>query len=52
MPAQTHLGLACGLGGLIGGHLGARFQPRLPEIAMCLTLGALAVALYVAQAVQ
>ncbi len=25
------LGLLCGLGGLIGGYLGARLQPRLPE---------------------
>ncbi|MER5730158.1 sulfite exporter TauE/SafE family protein [Streptomyces sp. NPDC002138] len=36
------LGLACGLGGLIGGYLGARLQPRLPEKALRLLLGVLA----------
>ncbi|WP_411104905.1 sulfite exporter TauE/SafE family protein [Streptomyces sp. cmx-4-9] len=36
------LGLACGVGGLIGGYLGARLQPRLPETALRLLLGALA----------
>ncbi len=47
------LGLACGVGGLIGGYLGARLQPRLPETALRLLLGALATgvgALYVAHA--
>ncbi|WP_433468934.1 TSUP family transporter [Spirillospora sp. CA-128828] len=39
------LGLTCGLGGLVGGYLGARLQPRLPETALRLTLGALATAL-------
>ncbi|WP_405639557.1 sulfite exporter TauE/SafE family protein [Streptomyces sp. NBC_00019] len=46
------LGLACGTGGLIGGYLGARLQPRLPERALRLLLGALAAglgALYTAQ---
>ncbi|MEV0226472.1 sulfite exporter TauE/SafE family protein [Streptomyces sp. NPDC050704] len=46
------LGLACGTGGLIGGYLGARLQPRLPEQALRLLLGALAAglgALYAAQ---
>ncbi|MEU9104471.1 sulfite exporter TauE/SafE family protein [Streptomyces xanthophaeus] len=38
------LGLACGLGGLIGGYLGARLQPRLPEKALRLLLGTLACA--------
>ncbi|MFF3837801.1 sulfite exporter TauE/SafE family protein [Streptomyces sp. NPDC001930] len=38
------LGLACGLGGLVGGYLGARLQPRLPERALRLLLGVLAVA--------
>ncbi|MEU4918131.1 sulfite exporter TauE/SafE family protein [Streptomyces parvus] len=33
------LGLACGLGGLCGGYLGARLQPRLPETALRLLLG-------------
>ncbi|MFJ5811588.1 sulfite exporter TauE/SafE family protein [Streptomyces sp. NBC_01426] len=36
------LGLACGLGGLIGGYLGARLQPHLPEKALRLLLGTLA----------
>ncbi|GGV72394.1 anion permease [Streptomyces longisporoflavus] len=39
------LGLACGAGGLIGGYLGARLQPHLPETALRLLLGALATAL-------
>ncbi|MEU1192478.1 sulfite exporter TauE/SafE family protein [Streptomyces sp. NPDC005859] len=46
------LGLACGTGGLIGGYLGARLQPRLPERALRLLLGTLAAglgALYTAQ---
>ncbi|MEV7443905.1 sulfite exporter TauE/SafE family protein [Streptomyces sp. NPDC091204] len=38
------LGLACGLGGLIGGYLGARLQPHLPERALRLLLGTLAAA--------
>ncbi|MGW6488004.1 TSUP family transporter [Streptomyces sp. NPDC055056] len=38
------LGLACGLGGLIGGYLGARLQPLLPEKALRLLLGTLAAA--------
>ncbi|QSS95494.1 sulfite exporter TauE/SafE family protein [Streptomyces sp. M54] len=47
------LGLACGAGGLIGGYLGARLQPHLPETALRLLLGTLAAALgalYAAQA--
>jgi uncharacterized membrane protein YfcA len=46
------LGLLCGAGGLIGGYLGALLQPRLPERALRLLLGALASALalvYLAQ---
>ncbi|MEU9271895.1 sulfite exporter TauE/SafE family protein [Streptomyces sp. NPDC048251] len=39
------LGLACGLGGLIGGYVGARLQPRLPETFLRLLLGTLASAL-------
>lgn len=39
------LGLTCGLGGLVGGYLGARLQPRLPETALRLLLGALATAI-------
>ncbi len=41
------LGLLCGLGGLIGGYLGARLQRHIPERALRFLLGALAVALAV-----
>jgi uncharacterized membrane protein YfcA len=41
------LGLLCGLGGLIGGFLGAHLQPRLPERALRFLLGALATGLAV-----
>jgi len=46
------LGLSCGFGGLIGGYLGARLQPRLPELALRRLLGGTAIAvglLYVVQ---
>lgn len=46
------LGLLCGLGGLVGGYVGARLQPRLPEAALRLLLGVLALglaAMYLAQ---
>ncbi|QHY96189.1 Sulfite exporter TauE/SafE [Streptomyces sp. S4.7] len=49
------LGTACGAGGPIGGYLGARLQPHLPETALRLLLGALATALgalYLAQALR
>ncbi|MGW5850676.1 TSUP family transporter [Streptomyces sp. NPDC055254] len=46
------LGLACGAGGLIGGYLGARLQPRLPETALRVLLGSLAAALGALYAVQ
>ncbi len=46
------LGLLCGAGGLIGGYLGARLQPRLPERALRLLLGGLATALAVLYFVQ
>ncbi|ANB10552.1 hypothetical protein SAM40697_6599 [Streptomyces ambofaciens] len=46
------LGLACGLGGLIGGYLGARLQPCLPETFLRLLLGILAAALGAFYAVQ
>ncbi|MFF0550305.1 TSUP family transporter [Streptomyces sp. NPDC004311] len=49
------LGLSCGAGGLVGGYLGARLQPRLPETALRLLLGALAAgigALYAAQVLR
>jgi uncharacterized membrane protein YfcA len=45
---EWSLGLACGLGGLIGGYMGARLQPRMPETALRLLLGVLAVGLAVA----
>ncbi|MFF8103527.1 TSUP family transporter [Streptomyces sp. NPDC016640] len=47
-----HLGLACGLGGLIGGYLGAYLQPRLPETALRLLLGVLAASFGALYAVQ
>lgn len=49
------IGILCGLGGLVGGYLGARHQSRLPETGLRLLLGVLAVGLaltYVAQAVR
>ncbi|MFD7972189.1 TSUP family transporter [Streptomyces clavifer] len=46
------LGLACGLGGLCGGYLGARLQPRLPETALRLLLGGLALGIGMLYAVQ
>lgn len=48
------LGLACGLGGLIGGYAGARFQSRVPDKALRLLLAGIAIALaalYIVQAV-
>ncbi|MEI5011101.1 sulfite exporter TauE/SafE family protein [Streptomyces sp. PmtA] len=39
------LGLACGLGGLVGGYMGARLQPRLSETFLRLLLGTLATTL-------
>lgn len=48
------IGIACGLGGLLGGYLGARLQPVLPEQALRLLLGCLAVGiggLYLVQGV-
>ncbi|MFJ8868426.1 TSUP family transporter [Streptomyces sp. NPDC102473] len=46
------LGLACGLGGLCGGYLGARLQPRLPETALRLLLGTLALGIGLLYAVR
>jgi uncharacterized protein len=46
------LGVACGLGGLVGGYLGARLQPRLPENSLRLLLGVVATALAVTYLVQ
>ena len=39
------LGIACGLGGLCGGYLGATLQPRLPERSLRTLLGLLAIGL-------
>jgi uncharacterized membrane protein YfcA len=46
------LGIACGLGGLIGGYLGARIQPRLPQTALRLLLGTIALALAIGYLIQ
>ncbi|MFJ9570056.1 TSUP family transporter [Streptomyces bacillaris] len=46
------LGLACGLGGLCGGYLGAHLQPRLPETVLRLLLGVLALGIGGLYAVQ
>ncbi len=46
------LGLTGGLGGLTGGYLGARLQPHLPETALRLLLGALAIVVGTFYAVQ
>jgi uncharacterized membrane protein YfcA len=39
------LGIACGLGGLIGGYLGALLQPHMPDTTLRKTLGLLATGL-------
>jgi uncharacterized membrane protein YfcA len=39
------IGIACGLGGLVGGYLGAVVQPYIPEKALRLLLGGLAMAI-------
>ena len=46
------IGIACGLGGLLGGYLGAQLQPHLPERALRLLLGVLAVGVGVLYLVQ
>ncbi|MBH5333355.1 TSUP family transporter [Streptomyces pactum] len=46
------LGLSCGAGGLLGGYLGARLQPRLPETALRLLLVVLATGVGALYAVQ
>ncbi|MFD5557314.1 TSUP family transporter [Streptomyces sp. NPDC127068] len=46
------LGLACGLGGLAGGYLGARLRTRLPERALRALLGVLVTAVGALYAVQ
>jgi len=49
---QWRVGIACGLGGLVGGYLGARSQPRMPDRALRLLLGLFAVALSVLYLVE
>ena len=52
---QWTIGIACGLGGLIGGYAGALLQPRMPETFLRVLLGSLAVAvsvLYFGQAIS
>jgi uncharacterized protein len=39
------LGIACGLGGLLGGYLGARVQSRIPDEGLKLMLGGVAAAI-------
>jgi uncharacterized membrane protein YfcA len=46
------IGLACGFGGLVGGYLGAWLQPHIPEHALRLLLGCLAVGIAVLYLVQ
>jgi len=46
------LGFACGLGGLVGGYVGARLQPHMPERALRLLLGTLALGLALTYIVQ
>ena len=46
------VGLLCGLGGIAGGYLGARLQPRVPERGLRRLLGTLAVAVAVLYMVQ
>lgn len=46
------VGFACGLGGLVGGYIGAHLQPRLPERALRILLGLLAFTLGIAYLIQ
>lgn len=46
------LGVVCGAGGLIGGYLGALLQPRIPDTALRLLLGGVAIALAITYVVQ
>jgi uncharacterized protein len=46
------LGFLCGAGGLVGGYLGARWQPRMPEKGLRMLLGTLACALAVLYLIQ
>lgn len=46
------LGIAMGIGGLVGGYVGARLQPRVPEAALRRLLGAVCVLLAVRYGLQ
>jgi uncharacterized protein len=46
------LGVACGLGGLVGGYLGASLQPRMPQRLLRILLGVLALGLSLAYLFQ
>ncbi|MEU5664426.1 sulfite exporter TauE/SafE family protein [Streptomyces longwoodensis] len=46
------VGLSCGVGGLLGGYLGAHLQPRLPETVLRLLLAVLATGVGALYAVQ
>jgi len=46
------LGLLCGLGGLVGGYVGAHLQPYAPEKALRLLLGVLAITVAAAYTIQ
>ncbi|MCI4674342.1 sulfite exporter TauE/SafE family protein [Candidatus Mycolicibacterium alkanivorans] len=49
---QWITGIACGVGGLVGGFVGAHLQPLLPEKALRLTLGELAILTAVTYSLQ
>lgn len=46
------IGIACGLGGLLGGYIGAVFQPRFPERVLRIALGVAALAISALYVVQ
>lgn len=46
------IGLSCGVGGLVGGYLGAHVQPRLPERGLRFALGGVAIVTAGTYAVQ
>jgi uncharacterized membrane protein YfcA len=49
---QWVLGIACGLGGLVGGYLGAALQPHLPQRGLRLLLAVVAIGVSVAYLVD